>query len=95
MRRLRKVVRENPQSRLLLAASGGFTFVLSAPKLPSVTGSCSHPTGIGLGATLFGPWVTVAMGTIVLLFQALLLAQGRVARQGEPRTILADATFVP
>jgi cobalt/nickel transport system permease protein len=27
---------------------------LSALKLPSVTGSCSHPTGTGLGALLFG-----------------------------------------
>ncbi len=23
-------------------------------KIPSVTGSCSHPTGVGLGAVLFG-----------------------------------------
>ena len=28
----------------ILAVAAGFVFVLSALKLPSVTGSCSHPT---------------------------------------------------
>ncbi len=51
-------------------------FVLSALKLPSVTGSCSHPTGVGLAAILFGPTAASVLGLIVLLFQALLLAHG-------------------
>jgi cobalt/nickel transport system permease protein len=29
------------------AVSAAFSFLLSALKLPSVTGSCSHPTGVG------------------------------------------------
>ncbi|MCW2536524.1 MAG: cbiM, partial [Modestobacter sp.] len=37
-----KEVREHPESTLLLGAAGAFTFVLSAIKLPSVTGSSSH-----------------------------------------------------
>lgn len=45
-------------------------------KLPSVTGSSSHMTGIGLGAIVLGPFATVVVGTIALLFQALLLAHG-------------------
>lgn len=49
-------------------------FVLSSLKLPSVTGSCSHPTGNGLGAVLFGPAVASVLATIVLVFQALLIA---------------------
>ncbi|MBM7368614.1 energy-coupling factor ABC transporter permease [Gordonia hydrophobica] len=75
-------VRENPESRLLLGAAGAFTFVLSAIKLPSVTGSSSHPTGTGLGAVLFRPPVMAFLGTIVLLFQALLLAHGGITTLG-------------
>ncbi len=59
--------RENPETKLLLGASGAFTFVLSAIKLPSVTGSSSHPTGTGLGAVLFRPPVMAFMGAVVLL----------------------------
>ncbi len=75
-------VREDPDSRLLLGASGAFTFVLSAIKLPSVTGSSSHPTGTGLGAVLFRPPVMAFLGTVVLLFQALLLAHGGITTLG-------------
>ena len=55
VRSTRKTIAEKRSSLLLLGAAGGFCFVLSALKLPSVTGSSSHPTGIGLGAILFGP----------------------------------------
>jgi cobalt/nickel transport system permease protein len=75
-------VRENPESTLLLGAAGAFTFVLSAIKLPSVTGSSSHPTGTGLGAVLFRPPVMAVLGTIVLLFQAVLLAHGGLTTLG-------------
>ena len=57
-----RIIAEKRSSLLLLGAAGGFCFVLSALKLPSVTGSSSHPTGIGLGAILFGPWVMVLVG---------------------------------
>jgi cobalt/nickel transport system permease protein len=80
--RLKKVVREHPQLKMLLAASGAYVFVLSALKMPSVTGSCSHPTGTGLAAALFGPTVTTVMSAIVLLFQALLLAHGGLTTLG-------------
>lgn len=75
-------VREHPERKLLLAASGAFTFVLSAIKLPSVTGSSSHPTGTGLGAVLFRPPVMAFLGCVVLLFQALLLAHGGITTLG-------------
>jgi len=81
----REVVRkakESPENKLLLAAAGAFTFVLSAIKMPSVTGSSSHPTGTGAGAILFGPPVMAFLGTIVLLFQALLLAHGGLTTLG-------------
>lgn len=77
-----KQSREQPESRLLLAAAGAFTFVLSSIKLPSVTGSSSHPTGTGLGAVLFRPPVMAFLSTIVLIFQALLLAHGGLTTLG-------------
>ncbi|MBM7442754.1 cobalt/nickel transport system permease protein [Streptomyces sp. HB132] len=51
-------------------------------KIPSVTGSCSHPTGTGLGAILFRPPIMAVLGTITLLFQALLLAHGGLTTLG-------------
>lgn len=77
-----QIINERRSSLLLLGAAGGFCFVLSALKLPSVTGSSSHPTGVGLGAILFGPWVMVLVGTIVLVFQALLLGHGGITTLG-------------
>ncbi|WP_406055372.1 energy-coupling factor ABC transporter permease [Streptomyces sp. NBC_01077] len=82
VRALTREVRSNPESTLLLGAAGAFTFVLSALKLPSVTGSCSHPTGTGLGAILFRPPIMAVLGTITLLFQALLLAHGGLTTLG-------------
>ncbi|MBA3020213.1 energy-coupling factor ABC transporter permease [Propionicimonas sp.] len=81
-RAVMKETRENPESRLLLAAAGAFTFVLSSIKLPSVTGSSSHPTGTGLGAVLFRPPVMAFLSTVVLVFQALLLAHGGLTTLG-------------
>lgn len=79
---IKKITDEHPESKPLLAVSGAFIFVLSSLKLPSVTGSCSHPTGSGLGAVLFGPAVTSVLGAIVLVFQALLLAHGGLTTLG-------------
>lgn len=77
-----RITKENPELKLLLALSGAFGFVLSALKIPSVTGSCSHPTGTGLGAILFGPSVMAVLGSLVLLFQAVLLAHGGLTTLG-------------
>lgn len=79
---IKKRIRENPEQRMLLGVAAAFTFVLSALKLPSVTGSCSHPTGTGLGALLFGPAAMAPIGLVVLLFQALLLAHGGLTTLG-------------
>jgi cobalt/nickel transport system permease protein len=79
---IKKLVKKNPSNKMLLGFAGAFAFVLSALKLPSVTGSCSHPTGVGLGAILSGPWAMSVIGTIVLLFQALLLAHGGLTTLG-------------
>ncbi|MEE3651029.1 MULTISPECIES: cobalt ECF transporter S component CbiM [unclassified Brenneria] len=80
--RLRQIVSEDSNQKVLLALCGAFIFVLSALKIPSVTGSCSHPTGVGLAVILFGPAVVAVLGAIVLLFQALLLAHGGLTTLG-------------
>lgn len=79
---IKKIVAGNSKMLLLLAMCGAFAFVLSALKLPSVTGSCSHPTGVGLGAVMFGPTAMSVIGVIVLLFQAILLAHGGLTTLG-------------
>ena len=82
MRSVAKQVAASPQSKITLGMSGAFSFVLSAIKIPSVTGSCSHPTGVALGAILFGPTAMAVLGTIVLLFQAIILAHGGLTTLG-------------
>ncbi|GAB4436440.1 MAG: energy-coupling factor ABC transporter permease [Anaerolineae bacterium] len=82
LRQVRRVLRDKPEQRLLLGLAGGFIFVLSALKIPSVTGSSSHPTGTGLGTILFGPFVVSILGTIALVFQAMLLAHGGLTTLG-------------
>ncbi|MGP3592890.1 cobalt ECF transporter S component CbiM [Vagococcus sp. WN89Y] len=79
---LRRIVAQDSHQKVLLALCGAFIFVLSALKMPSVTGSCSHPTGVGLAVILFGPGVVAILGAIVLLFQALLLAHGGLTTLG-------------
>jgi cobalt/nickel transport system permease protein len=79
---IKEKIKANPKMKMLIAMVGAFAFVLSALKIPSVTGSCSHPTGVGLGAILFGPLVMSVLGLIVLIFQALLLAHGGITTLG-------------
>lgn len=80
--RIRKLIALDKNNKLLLALCAAFIFVLSALKIPSVTGSCSHPTGVGLATVMFGPLVVSVLGVIVLLFQALLLAHGGITTLG-------------
>lgn len=75
-------LKSNSKAITLLAMSGAFIFVISSLKIPSVTGSCSHMTGTGLGAILFGPAAVSILGLIVLLFQAILLAHGGLTTLG-------------
>jgi cobalt/nickel transport system permease protein len=79
---LKKVLEADREALPLLGVTGGFIFILSSLKLPSVTGSCSHPTGTGLSAVCFGPWITSVVCAIVLLFQALFLAHGGLSVLG-------------
>lgn len=80
--KIRRIVEEQKKALILLAMSGAFIFVISSLKIPSVTGSCSHMTGTGLGAILFGPSTVSILGVIVLLFQAVMLAHGGLTTLG-------------
>lgn len=79
---IRRLVQDHRKATLLLAMTGAFVFVVSSLKIPSVTGSCSHMTGTGLGAILFGVPASAVLGVIVLTFQAILLAHGGVTTLG-------------
>ena len=68
---LKKRLKENRKTITLIAMAGAFIF-----------GSCSHMTGTGLGAILFGPAAVSVLGIIVLLFQAILLAHGGLTTLG-------------
>ena len=74
--KVKRISQEYPEQKLTVALAGAFIFVFSALKIPSVTGSSSHPTGTGLSSILYGPGVTALLSFIVLIFQALLIAHG-------------------
>jgi len=80
--RLRQVLDADREALPLLGVTGAFIFILSSLKLPSVTGSCSHPTGTGLSAICFGPAITSVVCLVVLLFQSLFLAHGGLSVLG-------------
>jgi cobalt/nickel transport system permease protein len=80
--RLRQITNTDREALPLLGVTGGFIFLLSSLKLPTPFGSSSHPTGTGLSAICFGPWVTSVVCAIVLLFQALFLAHGGLSTMG-------------
>lgn len=78
-------------TKMLLAMAIAFAFLLSSLKLPSVSGSSSHATGVGFGTILFGPMVMAVLGVIVLLFQVFLLAHGGLTTLGANATSMCVA----
>lgn len=79
---LKKILAADREALPLLGVTGGFILILSSLMLPSITGSCSHPTGTGLSTISFGPWITTVVCAIVLLFQSLFLAHGGLSVLG-------------
>jgi cobalt/nickel transport system permease protein len=82
LRSIARKVRNEPENKMLLGVSGAFTFVLSALKMPSVTGSSSHPTGTGLGAIILVIGVAAVCVPAALMSDphAMLLTQ--IAKDG-------------
>lgn len=79
---IKKTLAKHRKSITIIAMTGAYIFVISSLKIPSVTGSCSHMTGTGLGAILFGASAVSILGIIVLIFQAILLAHGGLTTLG-------------
>ncbi|MCF8020507.1 MAG: energy-coupling factor ABC transporter permease [Vallitaleaceae bacterium] len=82
MMKLKKGLEKGHDNKLLIGLVAAFTFCISALKIPSVAGSSSHPTGIGLGSILFGPLMMAFIAAIVLLLQALILSHGGITTLG-------------
>jgi cobalt/nickel transport system permease protein len=82
LKKVNDVLKVDSKNKLLIGVIAAFAFTLSSLKMPSVMGSSSHPTGVGLGAILFGPGVMIIVSIVVLLFQTLLLAHGGITTLG-------------
>ena len=65
---LKKRLKEDRKNIVLLSICRAFIFVISSLKFSSVTGCCSHMTGTGLGAILFGLSAVSVCGLIFLVF---------------------------
>jgi cobalt/nickel transport system permease protein len=80
---LRRRREADPRAMPLVAMVGAAIFVISCMPVPIPgIGSCAHPCGVGLGALILGPWLTVLVASIALTFQALFLAHGGVTTLG-------------
>lgn len=88
---LKYFLKRDTDTKMLLAMAVAFAFLLSSLKLPSVSGSSSHATGVGFGTVLFGPMVMAVLGIIVLVFQVFLLAHGGLTTLGANATSMCVA----
>ncbi|MCL4534872.1 MAG: energy-coupling factor ABC transporter permease [Bacteroidetes bacterium] len=72
-----------PGVKPLMGLMGAAVFVVSALPIPvPISGTCSHPTGIGMAAILLKPLPAATITGVVLLFQALLMAHGGLTTWG-------------
>lgn len=90
-KQLRQYLQGDTDVKMLLAMAVAFAFLLSSLKLPSVSGSSSHATGVGFGTVLFGPLVMGVLGLFVLIFQVFLLAHGGLTTLGANATSMCVA----
>jgi cobalt/nickel transport system permease protein len=61
-----------------LAVLSALGFVLMSVMLPLPGGTSVHASGIGILAVMFGPWITFAVVSLVLLLQALVFGAGGI-----------------
>ncbi len=80
---VKKKTRETRGLVPLLGLTGAAIFLISVFPVPvPVAGTCSHPCGTPLGAILVGPFISVVLGALALLIQALFLAHGGITTWG-------------
>lgn len=82
LKKVRDLSKENSEIKMLLGLVAAYCLLLSALKLPSLTGSSSHLTGTSIGTIIFGPMVMSVVAIVVLIFQALFLAHGGITTLG-------------
>lgn len=83
VKKLKDKAKEVPNFKALTGLVGAFVFALSLLPIPvPVAGSVSHPCGTPLAAVLLGPFVSVVIAAITLLFQALFFAHGGLSTWG-------------
>jgi cobalt/nickel transport system permease protein len=75
-RTLRRRLDETLLPRLAVLSALGF--VLMSVMLPLPGGTSVHASGIGILAVVFGPWITFAAVSLVLLLQALVFGAGGI-----------------
>lgn len=75
-RTLRRRLDETLLPRLAVLCALGFA--LMSVMLPLPGGTSVHASGIGILAVVFGPWITFAAVSLVLLLQALVLGAGGI-----------------
>ena len=73
---------EKPNYNSVFTLSALLMLVMSFLKFPSVTGSCTHPTGNGLSGAIIGPPITAVFAAIILLFESLILGYGGITTIG-------------
>lgn len=76
-------IRRDRSKAPLYGLIGALIFIISLLPIPvPISGTCSHPCGTPLGAIVAGPPVSILMGAIALLFQALFFAHGGLSTWG-------------
>ena len=67
----------------LFGLTGAAVFLISVFPIPvPISGTSSHPVGTPMAAILVGPLVSLVLGAIALLIQALFLAHGGISTWG-------------
>lgn len=75
--------RQEPETKQLTGVMTAAVFLISLLPIPvPIVGTCSHPAGTPLAAILLGPWLTVVISLVALLFQALFFAHGGLTTLG-------------
>lgn len=82
LKKVKELSKEGTDIKMLLGLVAAYCLLLSALKLPSLTGSSSHLTGVSIGTIIFGPMVMSVVAIVVLIFQALFLAHGGITTLG-------------
>jgi len=81
--KIKRVQKDTPFYLPLLGMIASAVFVFSSFPIPvPITGTVSHPVGVGLAAIVFGPAVACVISLVTLLIQALFLAHGGISTLG-------------